>query len=68
MFEVKSMVQALLTVTLVSGSASFSWGGPQIAVGEKFPELALPSLDDGAPLSVASFRGQTVVLHIWASW
>ncbi len=37
-------------------------------IGEPFPRLRLPSLEDGSPLSVASFRGKKVVLHIWASW
>ncbi len=37
-------------------------------VGELFPHLALPSLEDESPLSVASFGGKKLVLHIWASW
>ncbi len=37
-------------------------------VGEPFPRLVLPSLEDGSPLSVASFPGKKLVLHIWASW
>jgi hypothetical protein len=37
-------------------------------VGEPFPHLVLPSLEDGSPLSVTSFRGKKLVLHIWASW
>ena len=40
----------------------------EIRVGQAFPELVLPSVDDGNPLSVQSFRGQKLVLHIWASW
>ncbi|MEM7354101.1 MAG: hypothetical protein AAF657_25080 [Acidobacteriota bacterium] len=37
-------------------------------VGNRFPEIVLPSLEDGKPLSIASFRGRKVALHIWASW
>jgi hypothetical protein len=37
-------------------------------VGEPFPRLVLPSLEDGSPLSVASFGRKKLVLHIWASW
>ena len=37
-------------------------------VGEPFPDLELPSLDDGAPLSISTFRGQKVILHVFASW
>lgn len=36
--------------------------------GTPFPTLALPSLDDGRPTSVADFRGQKVILHVFASW
>jgi hypothetical protein len=41
---------------------------PTIAEEKPFPELFLPSLDDGRPLSIASFRGQKLVLHVFASW
>lgn len=37
-------------------------------VGDRFPEVVLPSLADGTPLSIASFRGRKLVLHVWASW
>jgi hypothetical protein len=37
-------------------------------VGEPFPNLVLPSLTDGKPLSLARFRGRKVILHIFASW
>ena len=37
-------------------------------VGTPFPTLSLPSLDDGRPASIADFRGQKVILHIFASW
>lgn len=39
-----------------------------IQVGKAFPLLSLPSLQSGAPASVQDFRGQKVVLHIWAAW
>jgi len=41
---------------------------PAIAEEKPFPELFLPSLDDGRPVSIASFRGQKLVLHVFASW
>lgn len=37
-------------------------------VGDRFPEIVLPSLHDGESLSMASFRGHKVALHVWASW
>ena len=47
--------------------ASLSVPAAAFEVGERFPEIVLPSLD-GEPMSIASFRGEKVVLHIWASW
>jgi hypothetical protein len=37
-------------------------------VGEPFPTLALPSADDGRPRSVAEFRGEKLIVNIFASW
>ena len=37
-------------------------------VGQPFPTLAFPALDDGRPRSIADFRGQKVILHVFASW
>ena len=37
-------------------------------VGEPFPTLALPALEDGRPRSVADFRGEKIILHVFASW
>ena len=36
-------------------------------VGEPFPDLALPTLD-GSTRSISDFRGQKVILHVFASW
>lgn len=40
----------------------------RIQVSEPFPGLRLPSLDNGKPLSIGNFRGEKVVLHVFASW
>ncbi len=37
-------------------------------VGQPFPDLTLPSAEDGKPLSIRDFRGRKVVLHVFASW
>jgi hypothetical protein len=39
-----------------------------LAVGEAFPVLLLPGLEDGAPRSVADWRGRKLLLHVFASW
>ena len=36
-------------------------------VGEPFPDLALPTLE-GSTRSISDFRGQKVILHVFASW
>jgi len=37
-------------------------------LGKAYPVDPLPSLADGAPLSLARFRGRKVMLHQFASW
>jgi DsbE subfamily thiol:disulfide oxidoreductase len=32
------------------------------------PDFELPSLEDGTPIALSSFRGDVVVLNFWASW
>ena len=39
-----------------------------LEVGKPFPDVVLPALDDGRPLSVADYRGEKLVLHVFASW
>ena len=39
-----------------------------IEIGRPFPNLILPSLEDGTPSSVARFRGKKTLLHVFASW
>ena len=41
---------------------------PALEVGQPFPEITLPSAQDGTPMSIASFRGKKVILHVFASW
>ncbi len=36
-------------------------------VGEPFPDLALPTLE-GSVQSISDFRGQKLILHVFASW
>ena len=49
-------------------AASAVHAQPKIEVGSPFPDIALPSLEDGSPTSITAYRGQKVVLHIFASW
>ena len=44
-------------------------GGPvKIEPGRPFPDLVLPSMEDGSPMWLRQFRGRKVLLHVFASW
>ncbi len=61
----------VLTSLIMAGAVSFPAAGAAqtfgLGVGQRFPELVLPDLE-GEPLSVTSFRGRKLALHVWASW
>ena len=59
---------ALAVMAISLGDAVAKPSSTGFKVGESFPDLVLPSLADGKPLSLARFRGQKVILHIFASW
>jgi len=61
LFAVAAIAVSLREVVAKPSSTGFK-------VGEPFPNRVLPSLADGKPLSLARFRGQKVILHIFASW
>ena len=57
-----SLLAGFLAATTLAAS------GPELQVGDRFPDLMLPALDDGRPLRVSDFRGQKLILHVFASW
>ena len=57
---------AVIAISLGDGVAKPSSTG--FKIGEPFPSQVLPSLVDEKPLSLDRFRGQKVILHIFASW
>jgi len=67
MIDALRIMAGVLFVFLL-GVVTIAAGAPRIAVGEPFPVLRFPALEDGRALSVTSFRGQKLVLHIFASW
>lgn len=40
----------------------------RLEIGRAFPSITLPRLADGSPASVADFRGEKIILHVFASW
>ena len=51
----------------VAGRASVA-KGYDLQVGQPFPDIRLPSLADGRPLSIRDLRGKKTLLMIFASW
>ena len=37
-------------------------------VGQRFPDLRLPTLEEGVSRSISDYRGEKVLLHVFASW
>ena len=64
--SLRTVLAALVPALLAAGAPAAS--APPIEVGKPFPDLVLPALDDGRPLSIANFRGKKVVLLVFASW
>ncbi len=58
-------ISAGVTAAVLVAAAS---GGPKLEEGRPFPELVLPSMIDGRPMSVADYRGRKVILQVFASW
>ncbi len=58
---------AKLTLFFLLAAAS-STGASPFRVGEPVPRLRLPSVSGGSPLSLSDFRGEKLMLHVWASW
>ena len=60
---------ALLGTLFLSTNAGAQLSLPgSIAEGKPFPDVLLPALVGGRPASIADFRGNKVVLHVFASW
>ena len=56
-----------ITASIALGSSA-SGQSTQFEVGQPFPNIALPSLEEGRPTSIADFRGKKLILHVFASW
>jgi hypothetical protein len=64
-----------ITAPLIVSTVAAAWlatplhaAPPRLEVGQLFPEIVLPAARDGRPMSIADFRGEKVVLHVFASW
>ncbi len=68
--HLSKMVKRLPGVLLLPAFIALTFSGESepFAPGRPFPALVLPSADDGRPMSIESFRGRKVLLHVFASW
>lgn len=55
-----------MTVAMTGTAAQLPPSG--FGVGQPFPDIVLPSIEDNNPVSISDFRGEKVILHIFASW
>lgn len=63
-----SFAAALLAVLTTPSLAVAQMPDHPFQPGTAFPTLSLPSLEDRRPASIADFRGQRIILHVFASW
>ncbi len=59
---------AVLAVIGLLGFGLLSKGETQIAVGEPVPDRELPVLGGPGHGSIADYRGEWVLVNLWASW
>lgn len=62
---------AVLAVLAVIGLLAFGLlnkGTPRVAVGDRVPDRVLPSLTGPGEASIADYRGDWVLVNLWASW
>ena len=57
------MKLALFTVLLMLPNARAA-----LSPGERFPDVTLPSVRTGEPVSFSSLTGEKLMLHLFASW
>jgi peroxiredoxin len=65
-----------IAVSLILGVLAFGVGAawlltPEISrvgIGSRAPEAAMVTLEGGDTVSVSDYRGQVVLLNVWATW
>ena len=59
---------AVLAVVGLLGFGLLSKGNAEIAIGDPVPDKVLPELPGPGEGSVADYRGDWVLVNLWASW
>ena len=63
-------VKATVLVVILGGAAYFALRQRQarpLAIGDSAPDFSVPALPSGS-LDLKNYRGQVVVLNLWATW
>jgi peroxiredoxin len=63
-------VKTAILIVILGGAAYFAWRQrqpPPLAVGDNVPDFAVPAFPSGL-LELRNYRGQIVVLNLWATW
>ena len=68
MKPVTCALRAVTLIALIIASASAQRRSRGVPIGSSFPDIKLPALADGKPMSIADFRGKKVLLLTFASW
>lgn len=61
-------VFTILFVAALSLFPAQAAGMGNIEMNRPFPDILLPDLETGQPSSIARFKGERVVLQVFASW
>ena len=65
----RKLALTLATFGVILGSTSAGSAATYAPkVGERHPDVTLPTIGDRAPVSLSSFRGKKVLLIQFASW
>jgi len=59
---------AVLAVIGLLGFGLLSKGSAKVAVGDRAPDRSLPMLGRGGEGEIADYRGDWVLVNLWASW
>jgi len=64
----RALVLLLVSAALASASHADDAAENPFVAGARLPEIVLPSIEDGRPVSTAEFLGRKLALQIFASW
>lgn len=67
-WAISSMKRIFQLMLAVSTAGTLAAEVTNIQLNEPFPSIVLPSVEDGSAMSVEQFRGQRLMLHVFASW